>query len=316
MIVEGELPLYTKMATVQCSLSSSDIDLQWEEILTLEAVYGEEFALISNRRVKCDKKNDDSGQLLAFSITRQIEVSGKVTILFKLPRIYPKVAPEIDIKCNYNVSSELLETCWQEAEVVSQSYNGECCLYQVAEAIFSTIMSEHGRSESGDVPDVTRSQCDGVKQGTPPKAVEHATLAHTNCVCVVSLDHMHNATLYKKNLSSWSVGLETCTMVEAGRHCLLVVLTGPSREIESFLQTWKTQNVDVDSRGRPCKERMMTIVCKEVLSRQLQRIDHVKYIYIYMYHTLILQLFHSILYHRHSKVRNVVWSVYDYIVCI
>ena len=266
------------MATVQCSLPNSDTDLQWEEILTLEAVYGEGFALISDRRVKWDEKSDDRGQLLTFSITRQIEVSRKVTILFKLPKLYPKVSPEIDIKCNYNVSSELLERCWQEAEVVSQSYKGECCLYQVAEAIFSTITDEHSRSESSGVVDVTRSQCDGVKLGTCPTAVEHTTLTHTNCVCVVSLDHMHNAALYKKNLSSWSVGLETCTMVNAGRHCLLVVLTGPSREIEGFLQTWKTQNVDVDSKGRPCKERMMTIVCKEVLSRKLQRTDHVKYI--------------------------------------
>ena len=37
--------------------------------------------------------------------------------------------------------------------------------------------------------------------------------------------------------------------------------------IKSFNQNLKTQNVDIDSRGRPCKEKLSKVLCCEILSQ-------------------------------------------------
>ena len=51
------------------------------------------------------------------------------------------------------------------------------------------------------------------------------------------------------------------------KHWILVNYT-EENELKQFMKNLKTQNVDVDSKGKPCKERLSTILCtKSSLSK-------------------------------------------------
>lgn len=74
---------------------------------------------------------------------------------------------------------------------------------------------------------------------------------------------MRNEQKYLKMLRSWAVELSiTGKVVKAGPRKVTIVLLGKSRAIVEFARRWRTQNVDIDSHGRPCKEKMMTILCQ------------------------------------------------------
>ena len=83
--------------------------------------------------------------------------------------------------------------------------------------------------------------------------------------CLVRLDHMRNETLYIGHLRKWTNELSVfCQIVNAGPHRVYVLLKGSMEDIREFLKIWKSQPVDIDKRGRPCKEKLMTILYQGV----------------------------------------------------
>ena len=76
---------------------------------------------------------------------------------------------------------------------------------------------------------------------------------------------MRNETLYIGHLRKWTNELSVfCQIVNAGPHHVYVLLKGSMEDIREFLKIWKSQSVDVDKRGRPCKEKLMTILYQGV----------------------------------------------------
>ena len=66
-----------------------------------------------------------------------------------------------------------------------------------------------------------------------------------------------------KNLKQWSNRhAVSCTLLDSGRCGIIGIVVGVSRSVDAFMQTWRTQHVtiDVDSKGRSCKE--ITVLCK------------------------------------------------------
>ena len=90
-----------------------------------------------------------------------------------------------------------------------------------------------------------------------------SVLTHT---CLVKVDHMRNENYYLGQLRKWSKELDvSCKVVNAGLHKIIALLKGGREEVQEFLKRWKTRPVDVDRQGRPCKERMMTVLSKQDL---------------------------------------------------
>ena len=50
-----------------------------------------------------------------------------------------------------------------------------------------------------------------------------------------------------------------------GKIKIFLVLIGHEHSLKSFQNQLKTTNVDVDSRGRPCKEKLSKVLCSEPL---------------------------------------------------
>ena len=85
---------------------------------------------------------------------------------------------------------------------------------------------------------------------------------------LLHLDHMNDYKGYTKLLQKWCGQLKLGGVIFLSLHCdprprhIFAVLddsatTGGTGE---FLQRLRTQNVDVNMRGQPCKERMSTVV--------------------------------------------------------
>ena len=88
-------------------------------------------------------------------------------------------------------------------------------------------------------------------------------------VTIIEIDHMRERRAYCKLLESWAseVGL-TGRILFIGKSAkpkILVFLESEeSKNLGEFVKRLGTVKVDVDSQGRPCKEKMKNVICSEV----------------------------------------------------
>ena len=83
--------------------------------------------------------------------------------------------------------------------------------------------------------------------------------AKKRCV-VLTLDHMRSKDKYIKLITGWMNELNLIGRIVFYKKMIWVVLHGTHNNVKDYLKRHKICNVDVDSNGRPCKERMMTII--------------------------------------------------------
>lgn len=83
-------------------------------------------------------------------------------------------------------------------------------------------------------------------------------------VSMTLIDHMRDRKTYLKILSQWSDDLEVVgrvVIVTQPKKMILMILLSESLEnLKTFHSNHKTQIVDIDSGGRPCRERQMKIL--------------------------------------------------------
>lgn len=79
------------------------------------------------------------------------------------------------------------------------------------------------------------------------------------CV-VLKLDHMRSKQKYTRLILSWMDELALRGRVVFHRNAIWIGIHGQSESVKEYLKRHKTCNVDVDSSGRPCKERKMNVI--------------------------------------------------------
>ena len=88
---------------------------------------------------------------------------------------------------------------------------------------------------------------------------------------VIHFDHMNDYQGYTKLLSKWTKQLRLGGVLFLSLHCkprprhIFAVLDSPpigGGGTAEFLTRLRTQNVDVNMRGKPCKERMSTVIAE------------------------------------------------------
>ena len=89
-----------------------------------------------------------------------------------------------------------------------------------------------------------------------------------------NVDHMNNAKQYRKWLRK-AASSAGCTVLikvcdaNAKRPIIIVVIAGQVEDdVKRFMKRWRTSRVDVDSTGRPCLERMMTVLTEGELDQE------------------------------------------------
>ena len=79
--------------------------------------------------------------------------------------------------------------------------------------------------------------------------------------CVVfTLNHMRSKQKYTKLITGWMEELNLVGRVIFFQKAIWVLIHGRNDNVREYMKRHKTCNVDVNSNGQPCKERMMNIV--------------------------------------------------------
>jgi len=91
-----------------------------------------------------------------------------------------------------------------------------------------------------------------------------STVAGTSEVVVVKIDHMRNYTAYIKSLRKWTGNLNLRSVLLISKNQGLYFLSvGHKDDLSRLMVAWKTETIDVDSRGKPCKEKMIQVIIRE-----------------------------------------------------
>ena len=77
---------------------------------------------------------------------------------------------------------------------------------------------------------------------------------------ILQLDHIQDMSMYSKTLSQWFGDLNLLgVLLLYNRHIFLLV-SGDKQDLRSYLKLHRTRCIDVDSSGRPCKERLLSFL--------------------------------------------------------
>lgn len=262
-----------------------------EEILSLKSIYccpGECRLLgFSFHELEEDDETDPAPLQGQISLIVRLTVPGinleekvTVSVTFKLDTSYPVESPSISLSADRFTEEKLLEL-ERRALAYSQTLTPGPCLYSVLEWLKDDI-SEMVTSNPSCLLQCPGSHT-GISKGTShsskaqPQANNSAvepSKSETRCerqsVYIARIDHMRNEMKYFKTLRSWASELELGgRVVNAGLHAIYVILVGSTDRLSEFLRRWRTQNVDVDSQGKPCKEKLLSTLCQQSLDEPL-----------------------------------------------
>ena len=210
-----------------CDAMADCAERQRDEFAALAAIYGDEFEL-----------HDVAPGEMASCALRSTETRNA---LHAAATIISRCPPEIDC-----TDTSLLERL--RSIILS---DGNECLMQICgefhDALADNAAAQAEAAVAGSTPSDDREEC------------------------ILKIDHMNDADGYRKILRNWARALALSGRVlyaNSGKrvHGVFVVLHGAPSSIGGFLQRLRTETVDVDRSGRPCKERQSTVLARRPLA--------------------------------------------------
>lgn len=212
-----------------------------------------------------------------------------ITVTFELSRSYPELSPQSIVLSSEYIGKAALDELQQNMLSYARLQQPEPCLFSILEMLKDSTMEMIANDPScllekslcsGNHPQASRN----VHACQDPLATYpelHASVSvrpvdgkcssnkyRDPSVCVVRIDHMRNEQKYFKILKSWAKELGIRGKVlNAGLHDIYVVVAGSDVSVSELLRRWKSQSVDVDSQGKPCKEKMISILYRQKLDQ-------------------------------------------------
>ncbi|ROT69598.1 RWD domain-containing protein 3 [Penaeus vannamei] len=202
-----------------------------EEMQAIEAIYcGEkEFELLSQGELS-----------VMFSVTTSPthHPDLRISLMFTLSvESYPEEVPPFSVQCtslSRQECEDLKKSLKEEAELLRGSpmvLNILTALQDKQLKVAQTIIADSARPSINDAK-----------------------------VYVLQLDHMRNKTRYVKTIQRWCRDLSIVGGLVFYSRWIFLILQGDEESIKTYIQRNKTQVVDVDSSGRPCKERLLSVL--------------------------------------------------------
>ena len=76
---------------------------------------------------------------------------------------------------------------------------------------------------------------------------------------IIKVDHIRNLSRYKKHLSCFASRTNVKCLLFLAPRKICFVLEGELENVKTYMKLYKSEHVDVDSKGKPCKERMSNV---------------------------------------------------------
>lgn len=230
--------------------------VQVSEVEALQAIYcGEnEFHLptpdlISQLKDPQTDGSSSSGKMVEFTLqltVRSLEQSEpsspEVQLHVKLPDRYPEVPPVLLVTTGSRDIDRLLV---EDLSEYARHLTGEAMVMKLALHLQENVTKYFKKQGGSNV---------GMKA-----AREETRLR----ACLVRIDHMRSKSRYIKSLTAWMAELDINGFLLFYGKLILMLVEGRSENVKIYFVRHRTVNVDVDSSGRPCKERMLTCLWDE-----------------------------------------------------
>ena len=261
------------VVTSQQGIVAECLELQLEEVAALEAIYGTEFVRVKDEGVQGLELTVEDATI-SDSITTT--ASGRNLVLrtvWRLPTAYPlhKIPEIIAVHLNANNTSpsralaliptdvahvtEALTSILRD-ECAVQAKGSECLflLLQLASSEARRLFIEAAAHDAINTESTAKS--------ATIKATEETINDDNLGVTVLLLDHMRAKKAYCATLESWAnrLGLAGGILTLAYHKHVYIVLRGSSKAVTTFCKRLRTEKVDVDSKGRPCRERQSQVL--------------------------------------------------------
>ncbi|CAH6789110.1 RWD domain-containing protein 3 [Phodopus roborovskii] len=177
-------------------------------------------------------------------------------LLFHLPAGYPLCPPGVSVSSTrltraqcVTVREKLLE---EARKLLSEPMIHELVLW--IQQNLRHILSQPEASSSSE-------------KGTWPESVTDDGLWLT----LLHLDHMRARTKYVKTLEKWASDLRLTGRLMFMGKTILILLQGDRSNIKEYLILQKTSKVDVDSSGKKCKEKMISVLSETKVQTEHKR---------------------------------------------
>ncbi|XP_032219670.1 RWD domain-containing protein 3 [Nematostella vectensis] len=212
------------------------MELILEEIEALQAIFCKEGEFTLNF------VSDDSA---CFSIKFPILASGKSTDELEMSVTltddsYPSSFPNISLSCSALTRKRLDNLRKTLQEFLMTLPNDEGKLLEIA----NWLQERSAEITSGNSTS---------NENFPKKSSNDELL-------IVKLDHMRSRSRYLRTLNSWAQELDLLIAVFLVHKFIFLVVQGQEHNLKEYLKRHKTCLVDVDSSGKPCKEKMMNVI--------------------------------------------------------
>ncbi|XP_069497629.1 RWD domain-containing protein 3 [Ambystoma mexicanum] len=220
-----------------------------EEVSALAAIYCEkgEFELLQTSEI------DGITLRIQTCAKGHLEPDKKVTLTFNLPTTYPTCPPNICV-----ASEDLTRAQCEDLKRKLMEYAQELiCEPMIHELVLWTQQSLENTRNGLDVPD------------TAPKD----KLDDRTWTALLQLDHMRSKTKYVRTVEKWASDFCLTGRLMFMGKLILILLQGEKDNIKEYLILQKTSKVDVDSCGKKCKEKMISVLHEAKAQPEQLRFD-------------------------------------------
>lgn len=219
----------------------------------------------------CEDLNDESITQLSASAAWQLRTecqfkdcdAATVVVAFSFSSDYPQVPPEITLN--------RLSDAKAAVDEFARSLIGRPMMLDLMIKIRDSIFTSLSTSDSCCCCCKTRRRSSSCDDNSPPcpRPTSSVVVEEKRCdderrwIALLRLDHMRSKTSYVKTLHRWSKDLNLTGRILFHERLILLVLEGRDQQsLKDFVVQLRTSKVDIDSHGRSCKERMLSVLAE------------------------------------------------------
>lgn len=201
---------------------------------------------------------ETDGAVFRIHITAEGQVGEEVPLelLFRLPAGYPSCLPGVSVSSTHLTRAQCAtakEKLLEEArKLLSEPMIHELVLW--IQQNLRHILSQPEAARSGEKP-------------TWPETATDDGLWLT----LLHLDHMRARTKYVRTVEKWAADLRLTGRLMFMGKTILILLQGDRSDIKEYLILQKTSKVDVDSSGKKCKEKMISVLSETKVQTEHKR---------------------------------------------
>ncbi|NWW89003.1 RWDD3 protein, partial [Rhynochetos jubatus] len=192
---------------------------------------------------------------IQISVKELLDTDVLLKLLFHLPVNYPSTVPDISVNSDQltraqcmDVKDKLLEQAKQHVSepmvhdlILWIQQHLKCVIKQSA-----TVCKENTFSKGSSTED-------GI------------------WMLLLHLDHMRAKAKYIKTVEKWTSDLRLTGRLMFMGKIILILLQGDRSNIKEYLILQKTSKVDVNSSGKKCKEKMISVLCETKVQAEHKR---------------------------------------------